>query len=136
MSFLSREQVLVAQGRRYRVVELPNVGPVRIGSPSAAVTNAIKGIAGRLVEGADLQLEMMEKALLCIVDGEGKRIFDAETARRVLDEWSSEDLTALTLEVSRLAAEGQEALEKKLGQPGGSGEGPPPNPSGASPTAG
>src|SRR4051812_63283 len=102
MDFLSKEQIHAAKARRYAIVEVPTIGRMRLASPTAAQSMRLTALNKRREAGEEVTLEMMELALLCVVDSEGHRVFTAEDAKLKMDEWSTEACLFIANEVVKL----------------------------------
>lgn len=104
MGFLTREQILSAQGRRYGEVDLPELGgKVRVASLPAAKLFAYQKLQRRREAGEDVEQEM---TLLLLsggcVDENGAPLFDRESATALLEVLSVEAMTKLVSAISAL----------------------------------
>jgi hypothetical protein len=92
MSFLTKNQILAAEDRPSTEVEVPEWGgTVRIMAPSswelsehqASQIKVRLGSDGKPQTTVDMTGADAKLAALCIVDGEGKRLFDEKDVRKL-----------------------------------------------------
>lgn len=122
MQFMTKDQLLAATGRRFSHLEIPGFGTVRIGSLSAAQMLEYRQLERRKSEGADVERDiMLFLVAAAVVDGNGRKILDNESAAGVLENISLEAAHQLVNAVAEITQG-----EKKPGTE---------NPSEASPSA-
>lgn len=97
MPFQSRQQLIKADRWRTSVVELPEVGPVRLAAPTSGGAMRYREVQKKKEEGARTQVDVMTSMLLeAAVDDEGAALFkEPGAAAAALEGISAESLMVL-----------------------------------------
>lgn len=105
MKVLSKDEVLAAAGRETKVIEVPNVGALRLASPNAEQFLELQELYARQEKGEDVKREMMRFGLACVVDEDGEQLFDAAAIEVRLKRWSFKAISRLMNEAIGYAAD-------------------------------
>lgn len=104
MDFLTREQLLSLRDRKPHTVDIPGFGKVRLAKMSARDAITIRKLEKRYTDGEpDAQAELFVKLLSsALVDADGRPMFDRDSAEKLIEALSIEEVSTILIEVNRL----------------------------------
>lgn len=116
MSYLTLEEALKLEGRKFKDLEVPELnGTLRLAELPAGRSLEFKHMQDRRAKGEDLERKQMELLLAsALVDAGGKPLLDAKTAGKFIDAVSFSTLNLIVMAVLEMMT-----VPAKEGQPSG-----------------